>query len=170
MGLPAAKSQTPILMHLEYRIQLPDHDFVVPDRHTLIPSVYAGVDFKNGCLSYSGPTFISIRSGKHDSSTAYSHLYDLKECLKLDSFDIIATNNDGALKPIVIIFTDGGPDENPRHPKPRSCYYSFFKENNLDCIFVATNAPGHSAYNPVERRMAPLSHDLCKLSEKIETS
>ncbi|CAM4849169.1 unnamed protein product [Rotaria magnacalcarata] len=163
LGLPAAKTQAPILMHLEYRIQLPDHDFVLADRHKLIPSVYAGLDFKNGSLSYSGPTFISIRSGKHDSSTAYSHFHDLKKCLKLDSFQEMAITNDGQMKPIVIIFTDGGPDENPRFPKPRSCYCSFFKENNLDCIFVATNAPGHSAYNPVERRMAPLSHDLSGL-------
>ncbi|CAM4979531.1 unnamed protein product [Rotaria socialis] len=143
LGLPAAKTQAPILMHLEYRIQLPDHDFVLADRHKLIPSVYAGLDFKNGSLSYSGPTFISIRSGKHDSSTAYSHFHDLKKCLKLDSFQEMAITNDGQMKPIVIIFTDGGPDENPRFPKPRSCYCSFFKENNLDCIFVATNAPGH---------------------------
>ncbi|CAF4050409.1 unnamed protein product [Adineta steineri] len=31
--------------------------------------------------------------------------------------------------------------------------------NNLDALFVAINAPGHSAYNQVEHCMAPLSHD-----------
>ncbi|CAF3912210.1 unnamed protein product, partial [Rotaria sp. Silwood1] len=30
-------------------------------------------------------------------------------------------------------------------------------------LFVAINAPDHSAYNPIERRMAPLSHDLSGL-------
>jgi hypothetical protein len=34
---------------------------------------------------------------------------------------------------------------------------------NLDALFVATHAPGQSASNPVERRMAPLSKDLCGL-------
>lgn len=32
-----------------------------------------------------------------------------------------------------------------------------------DALFVATNAPGHSAYNPIERRMVPLSHDFFSL-------
>lgn len=43
IGLPAVKSQSPLLMHMEYRILLPDHDWVVAERHKLIPSVYAGV-------------------------------------------------------------------------------------------------------------------------------
>lgn len=31
---------------------------------------------------------------------------------------------------------------------------------NLDALFIATNAPGRSAFNPVERRMAPLSRQF----------
>lgn len=31
---------------------------------------------------------------------------------------------------------------------------------NLDALFIATNAPGRSAFNRIERRMAPLSHEL----------
>lgn len=38
-----------------------------------------------------------------------------------------------------------------------------FRKHNLDAIFVATNAPGRSAFNRVERRMAPLSRELCGL-------
>lgn len=34
---------------------------------------------------------------------------------------------------------------------------------NLDAIFIATNAPGRSAFNRVERRMAPLSRELSGL-------
>jgi hypothetical protein len=33
----------------------------------------------------------------------------------------------------------------------------------MDLLVVATHAPGQSAYNPVERRMAPLSRDLSGL-------
>jgi len=55
---------------------------------------------------------------------------------------------------------DGGPDENPRYPKTLNAAYMAFRDNNLDALFVACHAPGHSAYNAVERRMAPLSHDL----------
>lgn len=43
LGLPAANKQTPLLMHIEYRVTLPDHDWVVASRHKLTPSVYAGI-------------------------------------------------------------------------------------------------------------------------------
>lgn len=33
----------------------------------------------------------------------------------------------------------------------------------MDAVFIATNAPGRSAFNRVERRMAPLSKDLAGL-------
>ena len=69
LGLPAATKQAPILMHLDYRIRLPDHDYVVAPRHKLIPSVYAGLAFDGDKLSYSGPTYVAIRSGKHEKST-----------------------------------------------------------------------------------------------------
>jgi hypothetical protein len=60
LGLPAANKQSPILMHLEYRVQLPDHDWVVAERHKLIPSVYAACIVKPAQVSYSGPTGIFI--------------------------------------------------------------------------------------------------------------
>ncbi|CAF0985564.1 unnamed protein product [Adineta steineri] len=37
IGLPAAKKQAPLLMHLDYVIKLPDHDFVLAPRHQFIP-------------------------------------------------------------------------------------------------------------------------------------
>ena len=38
LGLPAARKQAPLLMHLDYKISLPDHDFVIASGHKLIPS------------------------------------------------------------------------------------------------------------------------------------
>lgn len=67
LGITAAHKQSPMLMHVEYRIKLPDHDWVKAARHKLIPSVYAGLAIKeNGlgdksAVGYSGPTFITIR-------------------------------------------------------------------------------------------------------------
>ena len=67
-------------MHIDYKVRLPDHNFVVGDRHKLIPSAYGVCNIlPNGKVSYSGNTFIRLRSGKHDSSTAYTHAYDLNE-------------------------------------------------------------------------------------------
>ena len=64
LGLPILKKQRAILMHLEYRVTLPDHDFPIGEKHKLIPSVCAACLKKDGEVSYNGPTFISIRSGK----------------------------------------------------------------------------------------------------------
>ena len=71
-----------------------------------------------------------------------------------------AALTDGILKPVVIISVDGGPDENPRYPKTIQAATILFKKYNLDALFMVTNAPGRSAFNEVERRMAPLSHEL----------
>ena len=46
LGITAANKQAPILMHVDYRVRLPDHEFVVPDRHKLIPSVYAAIQIR----------------------------------------------------------------------------------------------------------------------------
>ncbi|ESO03931.1 hypothetical protein HELRODRAFT_172961 [Helobdella robusta] len=159
LGLPAANKQSSILMHLDYRIQLPDHDWVVAKRHKLIPSVYAVCVVKKDHVSYSGPTAILIRSGKHDSSTAATHAYNFQTLRGISQFEEVMCSGN-AVKPVVIITIDGGPDENPRYPKTLAAAYHAFRKNDLDAIFIACHAPGHSAYNAVERRMAPLLREL----------
>ena len=71
--------------------------------------------------------------------------------------------SDHLYKPVRIITCDGGPDENPRYPKTIECAIDQFIEHDLDALFIATNAPGRSAFNRVERRMAPLSRELAGL-------
>ncbi|CAF1644201.1 unnamed protein product [Adineta ricciae] len=164
IGLPAAKIQAPMLMHLDYRVRLPDHDWTVAPRHQLTPSVYAGCMINdNNDVGYSGPTYIAIRSAKHDRSDANSHACDFDRLVGLKEFEKSARDYTGQVKPIVIITVDGGPDENPRFPKTLVAAIRKFRKYNLDALFVLTHAPGQSAYNVVERRMAPLSHDLAGL-------
>ena len=170
IGLTAANKQSPLLMHVEYRVSLPDHDWVVAAQHKLIPSVYAGIVVQpNGlgkpeAISYSGPTYIAIRSGKHSSSTAYAHALDFERLLQLPEFDTITKYGpDKVVKPVIVITVDGGPDENPRYQKVIETAVHHFVQKNLDAYFIATNAPGRSAFNRVERRMAPLSRELSGL-------
>ena len=63
-------------------------------------------------------------------------------------------------KPILVLETDGAQDEAPRFPKPLACAVDHFKRFKLDAYIHGVNAAGLSAFNPVEQRMAPLSHDL----------
>jgi hypothetical protein len=128
-------------------------------------------------VSYSGPTYISIRSGKHDSSTAETHHHDFSILFDSKEFEPVMKIN-GQCKPIVIVsvagknivsydcYIDfiflfkGGPDENPRYAKTLAGGVNLFKKYQLDCLFVVSNYSGRSAFNMGERRMAPLSNQL----------
>lgn len=64
------------------------------------------------------------------------------------------------MKPLVVFVVDGGPDENPQYQKTILVGVHYFRKNKLDALFIAANAPGRSAFNRVERRMAPLSKEF----------
>lgn len=153
-------------MHVKYRVTLPDHDWVVAPAHKLIPSVYAGIEIKateigqQQAVTYSGPTYIAIRSGKHASSTAMSHATDFCRLLQLPEFESLTKDCAGHVKPIVTVNVDGGPDENPRYDNVVNVAIHHFLENDFDAYFLATNAPGRSAFNRVGRRTAPLCREV----------
>lgn len=169
LGITAAKAQKSMIMHMQYRVTLPDHDWVKAERHKLIPSVYAGIGINEKglgnleAITSSGPTAIRIRSGKHSTSNASSHAADIEHVLNDSSFTPLCRTPTGSIKPIMIISSDGGADENPRYPKVIFHAVNHFKKYDLDALFIMTNAPGRSAYNKVERRMAPLSYQLSGL-------
>ena len=75
-----------------------------------------------------------------------------------DWYNIVKSG--GKVKPIGMIFCDGGPDENPRFPKTLDVAIQHSKHYNLDALLISSHAPGMSAYNQVEKRMAPLSKAL----------
>ena len=96
---------------------MPDHDFPLGERHKLIPSVYASCLMKESEISFSGPTYIAIRSAKHDSSTAASHQYDLCDVFDMPEFASSVKGKDGQMKPLLFVGVDGGPDEAPSSTK-----------------------------------------------------
>ena len=156
IGIPAATKQAPLLMHTDYKVTLPDHDFVVAKAHKLIPSVIAACKIEENALNrcgvtYSGPTYVAIRSAKHHSSTALSHLQDMKRVREIVEFRDNLHTSSGLSKPVMIITCDGGPDENPRYQKTINASIDIFCTFDLDALFIATNAPGRSAFNRVER-------------------
>ncbi|KAK4878758.1 hypothetical protein RN001_011264 [Aquatica leii] len=111
-------------------------------------------------VGYSGPTHISIRSGKQASSTANTHTYDFESVLSVSAFKPLMMTESNTVKPVIIIFVDGGPDKNLRYRKVKNFAIQHFKKYNLDALFIASNAPGRSAFNRVERRITSLSKHL----------
>ncbi|GBM72663.1 hypothetical protein AVEN_213165-1 [Araneus ventricosus] len=134
----------------------------------MIPSVYAGIDIqKDGlgrieAVGYSGLAYLATHSGKHTTSTAYSHGLDFERLLELPEFDKIQKFNNAG-KPVVVFVVDGGCDENPRYQKTIQVGAHHFRQNKLDALFIAANAPERIAFDRVQRKMAPLSKELSKL-------
>ena len=83
----------------------------------------------------------------------------MKGIQSLDIFDGSFKNN-GEAKPVMIVTVDGGSDKNSRHRKTIECAIDYFLSQDLDAFFLATNAPGRSAFNRVERRMVKFSKEL----------
>ena len=151
-------------MHMEYKVIISDYDYVVASRHKLIPSVTGDMqvrenDFSRDAGTYSAPTYCAIRRAKHSGSSAYHHLHNIKRIWSLDIFDGSLKNN-GEAKPVMIVTVDGGPDKNPGYTKTIECAIDYFLSQNLAAFFLATNAPGRSAFNWVERRMVKVSKEL----------
>jgi hypothetical protein len=92
-----------------------------------------------------------------------SHAADFDRLLQRPEFEELMKDKAGHVKPVMMVTVDGGPDENPRYEKVVNVAIHHFLEYDLDAYFVATNAPGRSAYNRVERRMLPLSRELAGL-------
>ena len=146
IGVTAANKQSPLIMHVDNEIRLPDHDFVKATKHKLTPSVYSACEIHTTFskvapeICYSGPTCIAIRSGKHDSSTAYSPGRDFDHVLRLEEFQSIV-KNEGEVKPVAMIFSDGGPDENPRFPKTLDVAVQHFKKHKFDALLFLPMHP-----------------------------
>lgn len=105
----------------------------------------------------------TLQSDQDSSSSAHNHSIDLEHLIELTEFQSLAKTDYNGVKPVVIMTVDGGPDENPRFPKVISHAVSHFRKFDLDAIIIITNAPRRSCFNQVERRMAPLSHQLSGL-------
>jgi hypothetical protein len=76
---------------------------------------------------------------------------------------LLSKEHDGVVKPVLIFTVDGGPEENPRYQKTIEVGVHHSLQNDLNALFIATNSPERSAFNRVERKMAPLSRELSDL-------
>lgn len=93
-------------------------------------------------------------------STVTGHAQDLDNLLTLEPFYSFMKNEDGEVKPVFIISSDGNPNENLRYRKVIAHAIEHFNKYYVDAIFIVTNASGRNAFNKVERRMVPLSRKL----------
>ena len=167
IGVVAANKQTAMCMHMEYKIRLPNHDYVVGPKHTLTPSVYAFLQIlpnrvgQQNAVTYKGPTVVRVRSGKHAIANSETHRFDLNEIFSSETPMLrkFTTNNRG-LKRILLLRADNGPDEAPRNPSTQRSMIRLFVKQKLVFLMLVSLPAGLSPYNPVERRMKYLSSEM----------
>jgi hypothetical protein len=135
------------------------------NQYDFFSRVYASCTIDDeGLISNSGPTYISIRSAKHDRFSLDSEDVDFDCVVKLKEFEKTARNHVGTIKPIIIMSVDSlEPHDYTRFPKTLQSAINKFKKYNLDAFFIITQAPGQTSFNVVERRLATLSQDLTGL-------
>ena len=149
MGIPAASKQTKMMMTMEEPVTLPDHDYVVADRHKIIPAVTGyrvienEIDFtgKAAGIKYYGPIYVANKSGKHDISDAWSHGIDILRTFELENFKRILFRA-GQLKPILIWESDGAADESAKSDKMKKIWLYIFREYDLDYILHYNSPSG----------------------------
>jgi hypothetical protein len=125
-------------------------------------SIYAAsIIDETGLIGNAGPTYISIRSAKHDRLTHESHAIDFDHLIQLKEFEKAARDHLGRVKPIVIMTIDSsGSENNTRYSKTLASAIDQFKKHNLDALIIVNQAPGQALFNTVERRLSPMSQDL----------
>ncbi|CAF4363394.1 unnamed protein product, partial [Adineta steineri] len=115
-------------------------------------------------ISNFGPTYVSLRSAKHDRLTHESHAIDFDHLVQLKEFEKVACDHTGRVKPIVIMnYDSSGLDNKTRYLKTLTSAIEKFKKHNLDVLIIVNQAPGQAILNVVERRLSPISHDLAGL-------
>ena len=87
----------------------------------------------------------------------------------MEEFQDAALTPSKDVTPLVFFSVDGGPDEAPKNQQALAVRARQFENNDLDAVFVFTHAPGSNAYNPVEKRMAPLSKDTAGIILPFDT-
>jgi hypothetical protein len=129
-------------------------------------SIYAAsIIDETGLISNFGPTYVSIRSAKHDRLTHESHSIDFDRLVELKEFEKVARDYLGHVKPIIIINVDSSneSENNTRYSKTLASAIEKFKKYNLDALIIFNQAPGQTLYNTVERRLSPMVQDLAGL-------
>jgi len=78
-----------------------------------------------------------------------THAQDFDTLLNLDELQELVMTNDSFIRTGIIETVYGGTDENQRYEKCIHFAIQYFKEYNINRLFITTNIPGRIAFNRV---------------------
>ena len=101
--------------HAEYKVKLPVRNCKATQAGTIghCDMQVKAKTFFSDAVTYSGPTYIGIRSANNLGLSAYNHLVEMKRIQELPEFERSFNNSKNEENLIMIVTVDGGPDENP---------------------------------------------------------
>ena len=123
-----------------------DHDFT---KSSITPSVHYVIDIPESIEGsfYRGQVHVGIKDNVFEPSSTWRHATELKSIFEI---------NQRIVRPLLLLYTDGGPDHNITFIKTQLSLIALFYSWDLDFI-CAVRTPHHSWENPVERIMAILN-------------
>ena len=144
-GLPmaAVARGKKVIVGMNQSFMVGDHDF---SKVSLLPSVtliHEIPDSIDGSF-YRGQPYCCLKFMPTSPSTPLRHMAELSK---------IHPEN----KPVLLLFSDGGPDHNVSFVSVQISLIAYFRYGNLDQLIALRTAPGHSYRNPVERINAILN-------------
>ena len=139
----AAERGRQVIVHTQARLQACDHDFT---KFGIVPSVVLLIEIPDEVSGswYNGEVKIMFKDTAFEPSSPIRHSTEL--------YNILLTHSPE--KPILFIYTDGGPDHRVTYTSVKLSLICLFKKMDLDYLCAMRTAPYQSYRNPVERIMA----------------
>ena len=99
-----------------------------------------------------GHVFVGLKCSAFEPSCSFHHMSELHQ--------LISSNNSAASKPIVFIYSDGGPDHRITYISVQLSLICLFLQLDLDYLCACRTAPYNSWRNPAERIMSIINLGL----------
>ena len=141
-----------VLVNKDVSLSVADHDFT---KLKLTPSVTLVCDVPATISEtfYHGQVFVTVKDAVLQPSTPLRRATELQRVLTLTAVNPV-------LKPILLLYADGGPDHRITYVSVQVSLITIFRYLNLDYLVAARTAPMQSFRNPVKRCMALLNLGL----------
>ncbi|KAK3107234.1 hypothetical protein FSP39_009952 [Pinctada imbricata] len=126
-----------------------DNDFA---KMSIIPSVTMKIDIPEIITGsfYRGQVYVGLKDHIFESSSPIPHMAELMKILCPDG-------QYANVKPILLMYTDGGPDHRVNFMSVKASLICLFRALNLDMLVAVRTAPNASWRNPPERIMSILN-------------
>ena len=124
-----------------------DHDFT---KFSIVPSVTMLLDIPEKMHEsfYRGQVYVGVKDLALEPSSPIRHMTELEQILKEEQAES---------KPIVLLYTDGGPDHRLTYLSVQLSLICLFLRGNYDMLVAARTPPMSSWKNPPERIMSILN-------------